>query len=183
MWRAFIPHAAPRASSSQQRAHAGSSSSRGSRPCGGAVAWGAAGGCVGEHGALCLPRGRGRVAGGLRRKKPTAWVGRGGFLFASGKREERREKRARCAPARQSRLRIGGGGEVFGAWRLAAWRLGAWCWSIVRRRSRSEPGSPERAGSGSRAKRAVASFGGSWRAWRRPTLPCLETQYHLRWGV
>src|SRR6185312_10869282 len=22
----------------------------------------------------------------------------------------------------------------------------------------------------------------SWKTWRRPTLPCLETQYHGRWG-
>ena len=21
-----------------------------------------------------------------------------------------------------------------------------------------------------------------WKTWRRPTLPCLETQYHGRWG-
>src|ERR1700729_1194480 len=22
-----------------------------------------------------------------------------------------------------------------------------------------------------------------WKTWRRPTLPCLETQYHGRWGI
>ena len=25
-------------------------------------------------------------------------------------------------------------------------------------------------------------LGKGWRTWRRPTLPCLETQYHGRWG-
>jgi hypothetical protein len=32
--------------------------------------------------------------------------------------------------------------------------------------------------------RSPAGFEGvDWKTWRRPTLPCLETQYHGRWGI
>ena len=33
-----------------------------------------------------------------------------------------------------------------------------------------------------RAGGILVLMGVGWRTWRRPTLPCLETQYHGRWG-
>ena len=36
---------------------------------------------------------------------------------------------------------------------------------------------------GWRARLPEAAAGVDWKTWRRPTLPCLETQYHGRWGI
>ena len=45
-----------------------------------------------------------------------------------------------------------------------------------------------RAGSVSVGGRTAERFGTAevrvdWKTWRRPTLPCLKTQYHGRWGI